>query len=55
MKEKIYASCENCGLAWTQNKLLPKVWKSIKCPKCKKNTDNYDTENYNKGLRFKRY
>jgi predicted Zn-ribbon and HTH transcriptional regulator len=53
--QTIWASCENCGLAWTQEKSLAKIWVAIPCPKCKHKTDNYDTENHNKGTRFKHY
>lgn len=57
MKEKfqIYASCEHCGLAWTQEKVLQTIYKPIKCPECKKLTNNFDTENHNKGMKFKEY
>lgn len=52
---KIWASCENCGLLWTEMKLLPKVWKAIKCPKCKHKTDNFDDVNHNKSRYFINY
>lgn len=46
-KIKIYASCEHCGLAWTQVKELPPVWGEINCPECGKKTENFDDENHN--------
>lgn len=54
-KQKIYASCESCGLAWTQMRFLPKVFPLIPCPECKKKTTNFDTENYNEGMKFISY
>ena len=44
---KIWASCEHCGLAWTETKVLPKVWKAITCPECGKKTENFDSVNHN--------
>ena len=53
-KQKIYASCEMCGLCWTEYKKLQKHWKPIKCPRktCVFKTENYDTENHNKNIYF---
>lgn len=52
---KVWASCEECGLAWIKSYVLPKVWRKISCPECGHKTENFDDVNHNKWIKFKHY